>query len=135
MRETWFRSLGQEDPLEEGMATHSSILAWRIPWTEDPGGATVYSVTESRTRMKRLSTHASTRVPFIAIIKCWLYSLHCTVYPWRLFTLCILLCPSSPTPFVPSSPCCSPPITTSLFSVICEFVCVILTSLSYRIHI
>ena len=31
-------SLGQEDPLEEGMATHSSILAWRIPWTEKPGG-------------------------------------------------------------------------------------------------
>ena len=31
-------SLGQEDPLEEGMASHSSILAWRIPWTEDPGG-------------------------------------------------------------------------------------------------
>ena len=31
-------SLGQEDPLKEGMATHSSILAWRIPWTEDPGG-------------------------------------------------------------------------------------------------
>ena len=37
MQETWVRSLGQEDPLEEGMATHSSILAWRIPWTEDPG--------------------------------------------------------------------------------------------------
>ena len=32
------RSLGWEDPLEEGMATHSSILAWRIPWTEEPGG-------------------------------------------------------------------------------------------------
>ena len=32
------QSLGQEDPLEEGMATHSSILAWRIPWTEEPGG-------------------------------------------------------------------------------------------------
>ena len=32
------RSLGQEDPLEEEMATHSSILAWRIPWTEEPGG-------------------------------------------------------------------------------------------------
>ena len=31
-------SLGQEDPLEEGMATHSSILAWKIPWTEEPGG-------------------------------------------------------------------------------------------------
>ena len=36
--ETWVRSLGWEDPLEEGMATHSSILAWRIPWTEEPGG-------------------------------------------------------------------------------------------------
>ena len=36
--ETQVRSLGQEDPLEEGMAIHSSILAWRIPWTEEPGG-------------------------------------------------------------------------------------------------
>ena len=38
MWETWVRSLGQEDPLEKEMATHSSILAWRIPWTEEPGG-------------------------------------------------------------------------------------------------
>ena len=37
MRETWVRSLGWEDPLEKGMATHSSVLAWRIPWTEEPG--------------------------------------------------------------------------------------------------
>ena len=37
VQETQVRSLGQEDPLEEGMATHSSILAWRIPWTEEPG--------------------------------------------------------------------------------------------------
>ena len=37
MQETLVRSLGQEDPLEEGMATHSSVLAWRIPWTEEPG--------------------------------------------------------------------------------------------------
>ena len=37
-RETWVPSLGWEDPWEEGMATHSSILAWRIPWTEEPGG-------------------------------------------------------------------------------------------------
>ena len=36
--ETWVRSLGREDPLKKGMATHSSILAWRIPWTEEPGG-------------------------------------------------------------------------------------------------
>ena len=38
MQETWVRSLGYEDPLEKGKATHSSILAWRIPWTEKPGG-------------------------------------------------------------------------------------------------
>ena len=38
MQETWVRSLGWEDPLEKGMATHSSILAWRLPWTEEPGG-------------------------------------------------------------------------------------------------
>ena len=38
MRETWVQSLGPEDHLEKEMATHSSILAWRIPWTEEPGG-------------------------------------------------------------------------------------------------
>ena len=38
MRETQVQSLSWEDPLEEGMATHSSLLAWRIPWTEEPGG-------------------------------------------------------------------------------------------------
>ena len=38
MHKTWVQSLGLENPLEKGMATHSSILAWRIPWTEQPGG-------------------------------------------------------------------------------------------------
>ena len=38
IQETWVRSLGWKDPLEKGMATHTSILAWRIPWTEEPGG-------------------------------------------------------------------------------------------------
>ena len=37
LQETWVQSLGWKDPLEEGMATHSSLLAWRIPWTEEPG--------------------------------------------------------------------------------------------------
>ena len=37
MQETWVRSLGWEDPLEKGIATHSNILAWRILWTEEPG--------------------------------------------------------------------------------------------------
>ena len=41
MQETWVPSLGQEDPLEREMATHFSILAWEIPWTEEPGWATV----------------------------------------------------------------------------------------------
>ena len=47
-QETQVRALGREDPLEEGMAAHSSVLAWRIPWTEEPG-ATVHGVTDSRT--------------------------------------------------------------------------------------
>ena len=51
MEETWVRSLGQEDPLEEGMATHSSILAWRIPWTEDPGGLQSMRLQKSGTRL------------------------------------------------------------------------------------
>ena len=38
IQEIWVQSLGQEEPLERGIATHSSILAWRIPWTEEPGG-------------------------------------------------------------------------------------------------
>ena len=38
MQETWVQSLGREDPLEKEMATHSSILAWKIPWTEETGG-------------------------------------------------------------------------------------------------
>ena len=38
MKETWVQSLAQEDPLEKGMASHCSILSWRIPWTEEPGG-------------------------------------------------------------------------------------------------
>ena len=38
MQKTWVQSLGWKDPLEKGMAVHSSILAWRIPWTEEPGG-------------------------------------------------------------------------------------------------
>ena len=38
MQETWVQSLGQEDPMEKGMATNSSTLTWRVPWTEEPGG-------------------------------------------------------------------------------------------------
>ena len=47
MKETWVRPLGQEDPLEENMATHSSILAWRIPLTEEPGDYSSRGLEES----------------------------------------------------------------------------------------
>ena len=46
--ETWVGSLGWEDPLEKGTVTHSSVLAWRIPWTEDPGGLQSMGFAESR---------------------------------------------------------------------------------------
>ena len=50
MQETQVQSLGQEEPLEKGMATHTSILAWETPWTEEAGGLhTVYGVTKSWT--------------------------------------------------------------------------------------
>ena len=49
--------LGEEDPLEEGMATHSSILAWRIPWTGEPGGLQSIG-SQSWTGLKQLSAHA-----------------------------------------------------------------------------
>ena len=55
MRETWVRSLGREDPLEKEMATHSSILAWRIPQTEEPGG--LQSTGSQRVRHDRATSH------------------------------------------------------------------------------
>jgi len=50
-QETWVQSLGWEDPLEKGMVTHSTILAWRIPRTEEPGKLRVHGVTESQTQL------------------------------------------------------------------------------------
>ena len=49
MQETQVQSLGQEDPLKKGMATHSSILAWEIPWTEAPWQATEHGIAKSQT--------------------------------------------------------------------------------------
>ena len=51
MRETWVRSLGQEDPLEKEMATHSSILALEIPWTKESGQAAVHGAAKSWTQL------------------------------------------------------------------------------------
>ena len=54
MQEIWVQSLSQEDPLEKEMVTHSSILVWRIPWTEEPGG--LQSMESQRVGRKELDT-------------------------------------------------------------------------------
>ena len=51
MEETWVQSLGQEDPLEKGMATLSSILAWKIPWREEPGELIGHHLSNTHTHM------------------------------------------------------------------------------------
>ena len=59
MQETWVQSLGQEDPLEEGMATHSSILVWRIPVDRGAWQAAVLGVVKSQTRLSDYHFHFS----------------------------------------------------------------------------
>ena len=58
VQKTWVRSLGWEDPLQKGTATRSSILAWRIPWTEEPGGLQSMG-SQSQTRLSHTHTHRS----------------------------------------------------------------------------
>ena len=67
MQETWVRSLGQEDPLEKEMATHSSILAWRIPWTEELGGLQSTGRKESDTT-ERLHFHFHCHITPLGLI-------------------------------------------------------------------
>ena len=61
MWETWVWSLDREDPLEKGMATHSSLLAWRIPWTEEPGGCSPWDHKESDTTEWLTIQHSTTK--------------------------------------------------------------------------
>ena len=95
MQKTLIPSLGWEDPLEEGMATHSSRIAWRIPWTEEPG-ATVCRVAKSWMWPKRLSTHERT---YIILTLVSFLSLSCNLLPkvkmsveitqWLTFSFCL----------------------------------------------
>ena len=78
MWETWVQSLGWEDPLEEEMATHSSILAWEIPWTEEPGG--LQSMGLQRVRHELATEHRHTLM-------------HNCVYPGYTFSKYTPLCP------------------------------------------
>ena len=78
MRETWVRSLGWEDPLEKEMATHSSILDWRIPWMEEPSGL---QSTGSQQRVRHdWSTSLSTRIVYFSLqatsVSVWLKLVH-----------------------------------------------------------
>ena len=66
MQETWVRSLGWEDPLEKEMAAHSSTLAWKIPWTEEPGGLQPMG-SQSQTRLSDLIFSCSMRTPSCGI--------------------------------------------------------------------
>ena len=69
-QEMWVPSLGQEeDPLEEEMATHSSILAWKIPWTEEPGG--LHSLSGSKSQSVSPLNHASQ--VFVLLLKCYAF--------------------------------------------------------------
>ena len=68
-QETRVQSLGWEDSLEEGMATLSSILHWRIPWTEEPGGLQFIG-SQSQKQLMRLSTHAQTFSSSSNTVKC-----------------------------------------------------------------
>ena len=72
MEETQVRSLGWEDPLKKGMTSHSSILAWRIPWTKEPGG--LHSMGSQRVKhdwVPNTHTHTHTHTHFWYYLWCW----------------------------------------------------------------
>ena len=91
MQETWVQSLGQEDPLEKGMATHSSILSWRIPWTEGPGG--LQSMQSQRVRHDSVT---STSLQWYYVIRSVLWSYcasittHSSFHLWNWSSISVL---------------------------------------------
>ena len=102
MWETWVRSLSWEDPLEKEMATHSSILAWRIPWTEEPGGLQSTGSQRVGHDWATSLTHSLRRwvkehLAMIYVKECSAYVFHCEFYSFwpyiEIFNLfCIYLC-------------------------------------------
>ena len=75
MQETLVRSLGQDHPPEKGMATHSNILAWRIPWTEEPGGV------QSQGRKESDATERLT-LSLFSLFQCVYVNPNCPLPPW-----------------------------------------------------
>ena len=86
--ETWVTTLGQEDPLKEGMATHSSILAWRIPMDRGAWWASVHGVAKSWTRLKQLHMHAYCLIQYISHI--WKFKFNVKLFLLRLTTFQVL---------------------------------------------
>ena len=84
MQETWVRSLGWENPLEVGMATYSSILAWRIPMDRRAWWATVHGVAQSQTRLKQLITHVIIIHSYFTIVVCLFFLFLLSIYFWYL---------------------------------------------------
>ena len=85
MQKTWVQSLGQEDPLEKEMATHSSILAWEIPWMEEPGGL-------QSTGSQRVGHDWATSLSFFHVSMS-----HVNIKPWRFSALSIFISKSKLT--------------------------------------
>ena len=118
VRETWVRSLGWEDLLEKEMATHSSLLAWKIPWREEPGGLQSMGVTKSWTRLNDF-THIHTCIHILggSQVAQWL-KIHLPMqemrvqsvggrFPWRrkMATRSRILAWRIPRTEEPGSPC------------------------------
>ena len=83
MREIWVRSLGWEDPLEKEMATHSSILAWRTPWTEEPGGL-------QSTGSQRIGHNWTSDLTVVSLILILIFILMCHLNAfYSAITLCV----------------------------------------------
>ena len=92
LHETQVPSLDQEDPLEEGVAIHSSILAWRIPWREEPGG--LQSIGSQRVRHSRSDlayTHAHKIYIYDTCICAYIY-----LYIWHIYVCIYIVCISFP---------------------------------------
>ena len=87
-QKTQVPSLGQGDPLEEGLTTHSNILAWRIPWTEEAGGLESIE-SHSQTQVKRLSMHAHI---LFSIVAAPIYIFTNSVHLFPLFHICTNIC-------------------------------------------
>ena len=91
MQETWVWSPGREDPLEKGIAAHSSILTWRIPWTEEPGGLRPMSHKESDTTERLGHFHALTINTMRLSLWCFPTFAECVPLQWRDETLILPL--------------------------------------------